>query len=57
MNDKVKLHTLEQRVIRILEQNRKLVIQNEKLKKKVMYYKNMIDLFCKGEDGNETQSI
>ena len=57
MNDKVKIHTLEQRVITILEQNRKLVIQNEKLKKKVMYYKNMIDLFCKGGDGNETQSI
>ena len=57
MNDKVKIYTLEQRVIRILEQNRKLTSQNEKLKKKVMYYKNMIDLFCKGEDGNETQSI
>ena len=57
MNDKIKIHTLEQRVIILLEQNRKLVIQNEKLKKKVMYYKNMIDLFCKGEDGNETQSI
>ncbi len=38
MNDKVKIHTLDQRVIRLLEQNRKLVIQNEKLKKKVMYY-------------------
>ncbi len=57
MNDKVKIHTLEQRVIRILEQNRKLVIQNEKLKKKIMYYKNMIDLFCKSGNGNETKNI
>ena len=57
MDDKVKIYTLEQRVIRLLEQNRKLVIQNEKLKKKVIHYKNMIDLFCKSGDGNETQSI